>query len=51
MVGGLSSRQTVWVGSFVGLFGAYLLSRGALGAGVVLCGIGALMLARRVFSS
>ena len=50
MIGGLSSRQLVWVGCVVAAFGAYLVSRGALGPGVVLCGIGALMLARRVFS-
>jgi hypothetical protein len=50
MVGGLSSRQTVWVGSLVAVFGAYMVSRGALGAGVVLCGVGVLMLARRLLS-
>ena len=47
----LSSRQLVWAGSALVAFGALILSRGGIGAGLVLCGIGAAMLGKRFFAS
>ena len=49
--GGLSSRQLVWVGIGLVLFGVFILTHGSIFTGVLLCGIGAAMLGKRYLAS
>ena len=50
-MGALSSRQLVWAGSALIALGAFVISRGGTGGGLLLCAIGALMLGQRFFAS
>jgi hypothetical protein len=43
-MGALSSRQLLWAGSALLALGAFILWRGGVGGGLVLCAIGGLML-------
>jgi hypothetical protein len=50
-MGVLSSRQLVWAGSALVALGAFVISHGSTGRGLLLCAIGAVMLGKRFFAS
>jgi len=48
--GGFSSRQLVGAGIALLLFGAFVVTRGSIAAGLVLCAAGGAMLGKRLLA-
>jgi hypothetical protein len=48
--GGFSSKQLVGAGVALLLFGAFVVTRGSIGAGLALCAAGGAMLGKRFLS-